>query len=76
MFIHDEPSSVLEPSIDVKVTIPRRSTRNRKQTQLFGNPLLYRITCQYTPRTFPEMLQHLSETMEVLKENYSGTVEF
>ena len=76
VFIPDEPSASSEPAIDVEVTVPRRSTRNKKQTQLFGNPLLYRISYQLTPRIFPEMLQHLTDTMEVLKDKYSGTVEF
>ena len=33
-----------EPSIEVEVIEPRRSGRNKKQTQFFGNPLLYRVT--------------------------------
>ena len=65
-----------EPSIDVEVMEPRRSGRNKKQTQFFGNPLLYRVTYHLTPRFVPELLQHLSETMETLQNKYSGTVEF
>ena len=63
-----------EPTIEVEIMEPRRSARDRKQTNFFGNPLLYRIT--YHPRLIPELLQHLSDTMETLKEKYSGTVKF
>ena len=66
----------LEPAMEVEVIEPRRSVRNRKQTQLFGNPLLHRITYHLTPRVVPELLQHLSDTMKSLKDKYSGTVEF
>ena len=55
---------------------PRRSGRDKKQTQYFGNPLLYRVTYHLTPRFVPELFQHLSETMETLQDRYSGTVEF
>ena len=66
----------LEPALEVEVIEPRRSARNRKQTQLFGNPLLYRITYHLTPRVVRELLQHLPDTMESIKDKYSGTVEF
>ena len=59
--------SMSEPTIEVEVMEPRRSARNSKQTKLFGNPLLYRITYQLTPRLIPELLQHLSDTLETLK---------
>ena len=68
--------SMSEPTIEVEVMEPRRSARDRKQTEFFGNPLLYRITYHLTPRLIPELLQHLSDTMETLKEKYGGTVEF
>ena len=64
-----------ESTIEVEVMEPRRSGRN-KQTQFFGNPSLYRVTYHLTPRFVPELLQHLSETMETLQDRYSGTVEF
>ena len=47
----------VEPAMEVEVVPPRRSTRDRKQTQLFGNPLLYRITYHLTPRVLSELLQ-------------------
>ena len=65
-----------ESTIEVEVMEPRRSGRNKKQTQFFGNPLLYRVTYHLTPRFVPELLQHLSDTMETLQNKYSGTVEF
>ena len=65
-----------EPAIEVEIMEPRRSGRSKKQTRLFGNPLLYRVTYHLTPRFVPELLQHLSETMETLQNKYSGTVEF
>ena len=65
-----------ESTIEVEVMEPRRSGRDRKQTKFFGNPLLYRLTYHLTPRFVPELLQHLSETMETLQDRYNGTVEF
>ena len=65
-----------ESTIEVEVMEQRRSGKNKKQTQFFGNPLLYRVTYHLTPRFVPELLQHLSETMETLQNKYSGTVEF
>ena len=45
----DEPENV----ISVEIAEPRRSGRERKQTALYGNPLLYTITCKLTPRFIP-----------------------
>ena len=56
-----------EPTIDVEIMEWRRSQRSRKQTKLFGNPLLYRVTYHLTPRFVPGFLQHLSESMETAK---------
>ena len=66
----------VESAMEVEVIPPRRSARDRKQTQLYGNPLLYRIIHHLTPRLVPELLQHLSDIMESLTDKYSGTVEF
>ena len=65
-----------EPSIEVEVMEPRRSGRDRKQAKFFGNPLLYRVTYYLTPKFVPDLLQHLSDTIETLQSKYSGTVEF
>ena len=48
----------VNPIIDVEVEPVRRSARERKQTQFFGNPWLYRITCNLTPRVLSDLLQH------------------
>ena len=66
----------IEPAMEVEVIPLRRSARDRKQTQLFGNPLLYRITYNLTPRVLSELLHHVPDTMESLTDKYSATVEF
>ena len=45
-----------EPAIEVEMMEPRRSGRSKKQTQLFGNPLLYRVNYHLTPKFVPELL--------------------
>ena len=65
-----------ESTIEVEVMEPGRSGRNKKQTQFFGNQLLYRVTYHLTPRFVPDLLQHMSKNMETLQNKYSGTVEF
>ena len=62
----DEPENV----ISVEITEPRRSGRERKQTALYGNPLLYTITCRLTPRFVPVFFNKMSETLESLQTNY------
>ena len=47
--VEDKPENV----ISVEIAEPRRSGRARKQTALYGNPLLYTITCKLTPRFVP-----------------------
>ena len=49
----NEPENV----ISVEIAEPRRSGRERKQTALYGNPLLYTITCKLTPRFVPVFFQ-------------------
>ena len=39
----------------------RRSARNRKQTQLYGSPLLYRITYNLTPRVVSDLFHHVPD---------------
>ena len=56
--------------ISVEVAEPRRSGRARKQTALYGNPLLYTITCKLTPRFVPVFFNKMSETLESLQTNY------
>ena len=59
-----------ENVISVEITEPRRSGRARKQTALYGNPLLYTITCKLTPRFVPAFFNKMSETLESLHTNY------
>ena len=56
--------------ISVEIAEPRRSGRERKQTALYGNPLLYTITCKLTPRFVPVFFNKMSETLESLQTNY------
>ena len=66
----------VEPTMKVEVVPLRRSARDRKQTQLFGNPLLCRITYNLTPRVLSELLHHVPDTMESLTDKGTDTVEF
>ena len=61
----DEPENV----ISVEIAEPR-SGRERKQTALYGNPLLYTITCKLTLRFVPVFFNKMSETLESLQTNY------
>ena len=59
-----------ENVISVEIAEPRRSGRERKQTALYGNPLLYTITCKLTPRFFSKVFfffNKMSETLESLQ---------
>ena len=60
--VEDKPENV----ISVEIAEPRRSGRARKQTALYGNPLLYTITYKLTPRFVPAFLNKMSETLESL----------
>ena len=51
----------VNPIVDVEVEPVRRSARQRKQTQFFGNPWLYRIAYNLTPRVLSELLQHVTD---------------
>ena len=64
--VKDEPENV----VSVKIAEPRRSGRARKQTTLYGNPLLYTINYKLTPRFVPAFLSKMSETLESLHTNY------
>ena len=66
----------VEPTMEVEVVPLRRSARDRKQTQLFGNPWLYRITYNLTPRVLSDLLHHVPDTMESLTDECTDTVEF
>ena len=64
--VEDEPENV----VSVEVAEPRKSGRVRKQTALYGNPLLYTITYKLTPRFVPAFFNKMSETLESLHTNY------
>ena len=55
-----EDSSV-NPIVTVETEPLRRPARNRKQTQLYGSPLLYRITYNLTPRVVFDLFQHVPD---------------
>ena len=55
-----EDSSV-NPIVTVETEPLRRSARSRKQTQLYGSPLLYRITYNLTPRVVSDLFQHVPD---------------
>ena len=58
--------TAVNPTLDVEVVPVRRSARERKQTQFFGNPWLYRITDNLTPRELSDLLQHVPDTRDSL----------
>ena len=64
--VEDEPDNV----VTVEIAEPRRSGRARKQTALYGNPLLYTLTGKLTPRFVPVFFNKMSETLESLHTNY------
>ena len=66
----------VEFTMEGEVVPLRRSSRDRKQTQLFGIPLSYRITYNLTPRVLSELLHHVPDTMESLTDKDTDTVEF
>ena len=54
----------VDPTMDVEVVTLRRSARDRKQTRLFGNPWLYRITYNLTPKVLSDLLHHVPDTQD------------
>ena len=57
---------IVNSVVDVEIEPVRRSVRERKQTQLFGNPWFYRITCTLTPRVLSDLLQHIPDISDSL----------
>ena len=47
-----------DTSVNVEAEPVRRSARQRKQTQFYGNPWLYRIAFNLTPWGLTDLLQH------------------
>ena len=58
----------VNPTVEVEVEPVRRPARRRKQTQFFGNPWLYRITYNLTPRVLSDLLQHVPDTKDSLTD--------
>ena len=58
----------VNPIVDVEVEPVRRSARERKQTHFFGNPWLYRITYNLTPRVLSDLLQHVPDIRDSLTD--------
>ena len=54
--------------VDVEVEPVRRSAREKRQTQFFGNPWLYRITYNLTPRVLSDLLQHVPDIRDSLTD--------
>ena len=54
--ISSSTTPVTETEVEESEPTPRRSGRGKKQTQLFGNPLLYRVNYHLTPKFVPELL--------------------
>ena len=73
--IHSQPQDgadgeIVNSVVDVEIEPVRRSVRERKQTQLFGNPWLYRITCTLTPRVLSDLLQHIPDISDSLTDKH------
>ena len=64
------PSQTENPSVNPIVQVEteplRRSARDRKQTQFYGSPLLYRITYNLTPRVVSDLLHHVPDIQDSL----------
>ena len=67
--VQSEKEDEQENVISVEIAEPRRSGRERKQTALYGSPLLYTITCKLTPKFVPVFFNKMSETLESLQTN-------
>ena len=55
----EDPS--VNPIVEVETEPLRRSARERKQTQFYGSPLLYRITYHLTPRVVSDLFHHVPD---------------
>ena len=56
----------MNPIVQVETEPLRRSARDRKQTQFYGSPLLYRITYNLTPRVVSDLLHHVPDIQDSL----------
>ena len=62
-----EDTSV-NPIVEVETEPLRRSARERKQTQFYGSPLLYRITYNLTPRVVSDLFHHVPDVQDSLTD--------
>ena len=62
-----EDTSV-NPIVEVETEPLRRSARERKQTQFYGSPLLYRITYNLTPRVVSDLFHHVPDVQDSLAD--------
>ena len=62
-----EDTSV-NPIVEVETEPLRRSVRERKQTQFYGSPLLYRITYNLTPRVVSDLFHHVPDVKDSLTD--------
>ena len=58
----------VNPIVEVETEPLRRSARERKQTQFYGSPLLYKITYNLTPRVVSDLLQHVPDIKDSLTD--------
>ena len=72
---NDDPQSAditedtsVNPIIEVETEPLRRSARERKQTQFYGSPLLYRITYNLTPRVVSDLFHHVPDVQDSLTD--------
>ena len=71
--IHSQSQNVTDdasvnPTMEVEAEPLRRSARERKQTQFYGKPWLYRITYNLTPRVVSDLLQHVPDVKDSLTD--------
>ena len=70
---NSQPTDIAEdtsvnPIVEVETEPLRRSARNRKQTQFYGSPLLYRITYNLTPRVVSDLFHHVPDVQDSLAD--------
>ena len=68
-----QPTDIAEdtsvnPILEVETEPLRRSARERKQTQFYGSPLLYRITYNLTPRVVSDLFHHVPDVQDSLTD--------
>ena len=62
-----EDTSV-NPIVEIETVPLRRSARDRKQTQFYGSPFLYRLTYNLTPRVVSDLFHHVPDVQDSLTD--------